>query len=137
MWKHLPAHYYNKIIGLVGVLLLPTLLRSIIFHLNYSGRGRFFSMRQPRHLFVYFRSFQTQIYRKNFRLQRDLNLDCRSRRQARWPLDHHHGLDFSLMGKLLSWQWKMKNTNRKRDLYKNEKVDWETKKFDTLSGYLK
>ena len=38
---------------------------------------------QPRHLFVYFRSFQTQCYRKNFRLQRDTNWDRRSRRQAR------------------------------------------------------
>ena len=27
---------------------------------------------------------------KNCRLQRDLNLDHRSRRQARWPPDHHH-----------------------------------------------
>ena len=47
-------------------------------------------MGQPRPLFVYFRSFQTQHYRKNYRLQRDSNSDLRSRRQARWPLDHHH-----------------------------------------------
>ena len=38
---------------------------------------------QPRPLFVYFRSFQTQYYRKNFRLQRDSNSDHRSSRRAR------------------------------------------------------
>ena len=27
---------------------------------------------------------------KNCRLQRDSNSNCRSRRQARWTLDHHH-----------------------------------------------
>ena len=69
-------------------------------------RGRYhkiFLMRRPKHIFlylkwanpglifVYFRSFQTQFYRKNCRLQQDSNLDRQSRRQARWPLDHHHG----------------------------------------------
>ena len=48
-------------------------------------------MGQPRPLFVYFRSFQTQILQKNCWLQRDLSLDCWSRRRAGWPLDHHHG----------------------------------------------
>ena len=46
---------------------------------------------QPGSLFVYFRSFQTQILQKNCRLQRDSNSDCRSRTQARWPLEDHHG----------------------------------------------
>ena len=45
----------------------------------------------PASLFVYFRSFQTQILHKNSSLQRDSNSDRRSRRRARWPLDHHHG----------------------------------------------
>ena len=45
---------------------------------------------QPRPLFVYFRSFQQQFYRKNCRLQRESNSDRWSRRRARWPLDHHH-----------------------------------------------
>ena len=47
-------------------------------------------MGQPRPLFVYFRSFQAQILQKNCRRQRDSNSDRRSRRQTRWPLDHHH-----------------------------------------------
>ena len=52
----------------------------------------YLKMGPPRPLFVYFRSFQTQIVQKNYRLQRDSNSDRRSRRRARWPLDHHHGL---------------------------------------------
>ena len=48
-------------------------------------------MGQPRHLFVYFRSFQTQILQKNCRRQQDSSSDRRSIRRARWPLDHHHG----------------------------------------------
>ena len=41
-------------------------------------------------LFGYFCAFQTQILKKNCRLQRDSNLDCERKRLARWPLDHHH-----------------------------------------------
>ena len=36
--------------------------------------------------------FNDKFDRKNCRLLRDSNLDRRSRRRARWPLDHHHGL---------------------------------------------
>ena len=36
-----------------------------------------------RHIFVYFRSFQTQILQKNYWLQRDSNSDRRSRRLNR------------------------------------------------------
>ena len=51
-------------------------------------------MGQPRPLFVYFfRSFQQQFYRKNCRFQRESNSDRRSRRRARWQLNHHHGPD--------------------------------------------
>ena len=39
--------------------------------------------------YVYFRSFQTTFYTKNY-LQRDSNFDHQSRRGARWPLDHHY-----------------------------------------------
>ena len=39
----------------------------------------------PASFFVYFRLFI------HFRSQRDSNSDRRSRRQERWPLDHHHG----------------------------------------------
>ena len=46
-------------------------------------------MGQPRPLF-YFVLFKRKFYRKNCRLQRDSNSDCRSARQAHWPLDHHH-----------------------------------------------
>ena len=43
-------------------------------------------------LFFVFSFFSnTILQKKNCRLQRDLNSDCRSRRRARWPLDHHHG----------------------------------------------
>ena len=40
-------------------------------------------MCQPRPLFVYFRSFQTQILQNNGRFQRDLNSNHQSRRRAR------------------------------------------------------
>ena len=43
----------------------------------------YLKMGQPRPLFVYFRSFQQQFYRKNCRFQRESNSDCRSRRRAR------------------------------------------------------
>ena len=38
-----------------------------------------------------FNLLQHTFYRKNCRRQRDSNSDRRTRRQARWPLDHHHG----------------------------------------------
>ena len=41
-------------------------------------------------LFSFFSN--TNVYRKNGRLQRDSKSDRRSRRRARLPLDHHHGL---------------------------------------------
>ena len=47
----------------------------------------FFKVGQPRPLFCLFLSFRTE----NLSSQQDSNLDCRSRRQERWPLDHHHG----------------------------------------------
>ena len=37
--------------------------------------------------FHLFSSFRTE----HLRSQQDSNSDCRSRRQERWPLDHHHG----------------------------------------------
>ena len=37
--------------------------------------------------FHLFSSFRTE----NLSSQQDSNSDCRSRRQERWPLDHHHG----------------------------------------------
>ena len=46
--------------------------------------------------FVYFRSFQIQFVQNNCRRQRDSNSDRRSRRRARWPLDHHHGYNRSI-----------------------------------------
>ena len=42
-------------------------------------------------LFIYFRSFQTQIYKKNCSRQRDSNSDRRSRRHVCWPLDLYNG----------------------------------------------
>ena len=51
----------------------------------------FFKMGLLRPLFVYFRSFQTQMLKKNCRHQQDSNSDCQSRRRERWPLDHHYG----------------------------------------------
>ena len=44
----------------------------------------------PASFLFYSRSFQIQILQKKCRLQRDSNSDCRSRRRARWPLDHQH-----------------------------------------------
>ena len=40
--------------------------------------------------FCLFSFFSRTILLKKLRLQQDSNLD-RRRRQARWPLDHHHG----------------------------------------------
>ena len=54
----------------------------------------FIKMGQPRYFFAYFRSFQTQMFHKNCRLQRDLNSERRSRRRARWLLDHHGPTDY-------------------------------------------
>ena len=45
-------------------------------------------MDQPRPLFVYFRPWQSPFYRWSCRLQQHSNSDRRSRRGARWPLDH-------------------------------------------------
>ena len=41
--------------------------------------------------FCLFSFLSTTILQKNCRPQRDSNSDRRSRRWARWPLDHHHG----------------------------------------------
>ena len=61
-------------------------------------------MGQARPLIVYFRSFQTQYYRKNWRLQRDSNSDRRSSRRARWPLDHRQGtLSYSVYERVTFW----------------------------------
>ena len=49
----------------------------------------FFRMGQPQLLFVYFRSFQTQIYRKTTGFRGIWTRIVR--RQACWPLNHHHG----------------------------------------------
>ena len=51
----------------------------------------FLKMVQPRPLFCLFSLFSITISQKNCRPQWDSNLDRRSRRRARWPLDHHHG----------------------------------------------
>ena len=45
----------------------------------------FLKMDQPKPLFHLFMSFRTE----NSSSQRDSNLDHWSRRQERWPLDHH------------------------------------------------
>ena len=48
----------------------------------------------PRSLFcLFFVLFKHKFYRKNCRCQQDSNSESRSRRRARWPLDHHHGLN--------------------------------------------
>ena len=45
----------------------------------------------PRPLFAHYRAFQAPIWQKTVgRRQQDSNSDSRSRRQARWPLEHHH-----------------------------------------------
>ena len=51
-------------------------------HLAIGGDGysHFILMGQPRPLFVYFCFFKHKFYRKNCKLQRDLHLDCRSRK---------------------------------------------------------
>ena len=51
---------------------------------------------------------KTQTYRQYFKLQRDSNLDCRNRRRARWPLDHHHGPLATNLSRGW-WWWKTKS----------------------------
>ena len=48
-------------------------------------------MGQPRPLLFIFVHFTHKFYRKNCRLQQNLNSDHRNRRQACWSLDYHHG----------------------------------------------
>ena len=43
-----------------------------------------------KNIFMYLK-WRHNFYRKNYRRQWDSNSDWRIRRQARWPLDHHHG----------------------------------------------
>ena len=51
-------------------------------------------------LFIFF-LFKHKFYRKIlYRRQRDSNLDCQSRRQACWPLDHLHGPMGAIFGSL-------------------------------------
>ena len=42
-------------------------------------------------LFLFIFVLFNQHFTEKCRLRRDLNWNCQSRRQARWPLDHHHG----------------------------------------------
>ena len=61
-------------------------------------------MGQPRSLFVYFHSFQTQfIQKKTVSIQRGSNADRQRRRRARWPLDHHHGPPDAKLLNVLQW----------------------------------
>ena len=48
-------------------------------------------MVQPRPLFYLCLLFPNTITEKSEGLQRDLKLECCSRRRARWPLDHNKG----------------------------------------------
>ena len=50
-------------------------------------------------LFCLFSIFSNTILQKNCILQRDSNSDRRSRRRARCPLDHHHGINTHLLCK--------------------------------------
>ena len=56
-----------------------------------NSKQLFLKMGQPRPLFGLFSSFRTE----NLSSQYDSNSDHRSRRQERWPLDHHHGPNLS------------------------------------------
>ena len=60
----------------------PTITNSTIFFLK--------KWPTPASFLFIFVLFKHKFYRKNCRLQQDSNLDHRSWRQARWPLDHHH-----------------------------------------------
>ena len=43
--------------------------------------------------------FKYKFYRKNCRREQYSNSDHRSRRRARWPLDHHHCCKYFMYGK--------------------------------------
>ena len=55
-------------------------------------------MGQRRPLFRLFSSFRTVNLLSS---QQDSNWDRQSRRQERWPLDHHHGPTFGIFGPML------------------------------------
>ena len=52
--------------------------------------GHIFKWTYPGLFLFIFVLFKHKFYRKNCRLQQDLNSDRWSRRRGRWPLDHHH-----------------------------------------------
>ena len=77
----------------------------------------------------YFRSFQTQILQKICSLQRDSNSDRRSRRQARWPFDHHHGpwisdVSYKIFLNRKRWYWCLKKSVSSKHLTFRKK--WDT-----------
>ena len=60
---------------------------------NVSEIVTFFKkMGQPWPLLFVFVLFKHKFYKRNCRLERDLNSDCWCRRRICWPLDHPHGL---------------------------------------------
>ena len=58
----------------------------------------FFNRSTPASFCLFF-LFSTTMLQKNCRLQWDSKLDCRSWRQARWPLDHGQLLWYSVLWK--------------------------------------
>ena len=64
----------------------------------------FFKCANPGHFLFIFVHFKHKFYRKNCRRQQDSNSDRRSSRQARWPLDHHHGRSSSFFDhQMIKW----------------------------------
>ena len=72
-------HYLHCSHWYIQYILITIIFISIFFLKKWSN---------PWSLFVYFRSFQTQFYIRNCKLQRDSNWIVG--RRACWPLDHHH-----------------------------------------------
>ena len=83
----------------------------------------YLKMGPPRPLFVYFRSFQTQIVQKKLEAS---NSDCQSISRARWPHDHHHTIILSAT----CWQYfaqenRFVNLRSAKDGIVRKCWDWE------------
>ena len=98
------------VVGSAHPTTIHSLLQSISWHLSklkdtgstsfllLTSIAQFFlKVGQPRPVFCLFLFFSnTILLKKNWRSQRDSKSDRQSRRRARWPLDHHHGPNYSV-----------------------------------------
>jgi len=80
-------------------------------HTHISPSCELLKMGQPRHIFLYFCSFQEQFYRNIVDFSRIQTRVWKSRRRARWPSIHHQGPSRELLrlwnSKTIKCSWKI------------------------------